>query len=89
MSSVTGHGKAPLQTSLVSVECQRELVSGLDVGDLTMLLMLEVTVVIVVVVGPVTSKEMGKYETLGIGIAKVHLHQVCRQDQQLEVSIVQ
>ena len=86
---VTGHGKAPLQMSLDSDECQKEAVSGLDVEDLTMPLTLEVSEVIVVAVEVATNQVTGKYETWGIGIAKVHLRPLYRLCQCLEVLIVQ
>ena len=85
---VTGHGKALLQMSLASDECQREAVLALDVEDSTMLLTLEVTVAIVVAVELATNKPMERYETSGIGIAKVHLRRLYPLGQQLEVSIV-
>lgn len=92
VSSATGHGKALLQMFLDSDECQREVVSALGVEGSIMPLMLAVTVVNVVnvVVAELgTSKVMGRYETSGIGIAKVHLRRLYRRDQQLEVLIVQ
>lgn len=86
MSSVTGHGKALFQISLDNDGSQKEVVSARDVEDLTMALMLGVN-------EPVddlaTSRAMVKYGTLETGIAKVHLHRVCRLGQQLEVSIGQ
>ena len=88
-SLVTGHAKAPLQMSLDSDERPKEVVSRLDVEDSTMPLRLEVSEAIVVVVEVVTSQMMGRYETLGIGIAKVHLRPLPRPRQHLEVLIVQ
>ena len=89
VSLVTGHGRAPLQMSLDSDECQKELVSGLDVEDSRMPLTLEVSEVIVVVVEVATNQVTGRYETLGIGIAKVHLRPLYHLCQHPEVLIVQ
>ena len=90
VSLATGHGKAPLQMSLVSDECQKDLVLGLDVEeDSRMPLTLEVSEVIVVVVEVATSRVTGRYGTLGIGIAKVHLRPLYPLCQHLEVLIVQ
>ncbi len=88
-SSATGHGRALLQMSPHSDEYRREGVSALDVEASTMPLTLAVTVVIVVVVELDMSKVTERYETSGIGIAKVHSHRLYRLGQQLEVLIVQ
>lgn len=87
VNSVTGHGKALLRMSLDSDECQREVVSALGVEDSTMPLTLEVIVVAAVELA--TSKVMERFETLGIGIAKVHLRRLYRLRQRLEVLIDQ
>ncbi len=88
-SSVTGHGRALLQMPPHSDVYRREVVSALDVEASTMPLTLAAIVVIVVVVELGMSKVMERYETLGIGIAKVHSRRLYRLDQQLEVLIVQ
>ena len=84
VSSAIGHGKALLQTCLGSDEDQREVDSALDAEGSRMRLTLGVSVV---AVGLATSKVMGKYETLAIGIAKVRLRRLYQLGQQLEVSI--
>ena len=84
VSSAIGHEKALLQTSLDSDEDLRGVVSALDAEDSRMHLTLGVSVV---AVGLATSKVMGKYETLAIGIAKVRLRRLYQLGRQLEVSI--
>ena len=86
VSSVTGHGKALFPIFPDSDVSQREVVSALDVEDLTMPLTL---VVNELVDDLATSRVMEKYGTSGTGIAKVHLHPICPLGQQLEVLIVQ
>lgn len=88
-NSVTGHGKALLQMSLDSEGDRREVVSAQDAEVSKMPLMPAAIVVIVVVVELGTSKVTGRYETLEIGIAKVHLRRLYRLGQQLEVLTVQ
>ena len=89
VSLVTGLGKGPLQIFRDSDEYQREVVLATDAADLTMPRMLEVSEGIVVAVEPDSSRAMGKYETSGTGIAKVHLSRLYQLGQRLEVSIVQ
>ena len=52
-------------------------------------LTLEVIEVIGVAADLATSKVMARYETSGIGIAKVHLRRLYQLGRQLEVLIVQ
>ena len=86
-NSVTGHERDHSRTFLGSDEFQKEVVLALDVADLTMRLTLGVNGVTVVAVELATSKVMGKCETLGTGIAKVHSPQLYLQGLQLEVLI--
>ena len=74
--------------SLDSEGDRREVVSALDAEVSKIPLTPAAIVVTVVVVELGTSKVTGRYETLEIGIAKVHLPRLYQLGQQLEVLIV-